>query len=369
VKTVVPASSSNAVYSSGYLLFLRGNTLMAQPFDEKRLATTGDAVPVAEQVTSIYPGMRAVGMFAVSQEGLLAYQTVPMGSQQLTWFDRSGKPVGTLGDAGEIWSVDFSPDRKRVAVTLRGQNDDIWIYDVARGLPTRFTFSPASERNPIWSPDGRIIVYDSNAKGPLDLYYKAADGTGSEKLLYADGAAKAPTSWSPDGKFLLYNTVGNTWDTWALPLGPKGATGAPSKLFPWLAPRLQNGLAKFSPDGNWVAYMSGESGRPEIYVAPFPGPGAKRQISTDGGSFPRWREDGKEIFYVGLNRTLMAAEVSIKSGSVEVGAIRSLGIPVTAPHYRYDVSADGQRFLVAAPVEQKSPLTLVQNWTALLKKK
>jgi Tol biopolymer transport system component len=363
VKTIGPASSSNAVYSSGYVLFLRENTLMARPFDEKRLATTGDAVPVAEQVRSMYPGSSAVGVFAVSQEGLLAYQAGPMASQQLTWFDRSGKPVGTLGDAGELWSVDFSPDRKRVAVTVRGQNDDIWIYDVARGLATRFTFSPAAERNPIWSPDGQSVVYDSDN----NLYRKAADGTGNEELLYADGVLKVPESWSPDGKFLLYGT---REDVWVLPLGPKGASGAPSNLFPLLAPQLRKYLAKFSPDGHWVAYVSNESGRGEIYVAPFPGPGAKRQISNGGGTFPRWRADGKEIFYE-LNGTLMAAEISIKSGSVEVGAIRSLGIPVTWPAYRYDVSTDGQRFLVATTREQNSPapLTLVQNWTALLKKK
>src|SRR5262249_32287255 len=143
-----------------------------------------------------------------------------------------------------------------------------------------------------------------------------------------------------------------------------------SKPFPWWDTPFRKGLAKFSPDGRWVAYSSDESGRPEIYVARFPGPGGKRQISTSGGSFPRWRADGKEIFYV-ANGTLMAGEVSPKNGSVEVGAVRSLHIVVTAPHYKYDVSADGQRFLVATPREQKSstPLTLVQNWTALLKKK
>ena len=363
VKTIGPASSSNAVYSSGYLLFLRENTLMAQPFDEKRLATTGDAVPVAEQVRSIDPGRSAVGVFAVSQEGLLAYQSGPVGSQQLTWFDRSGKPLGTLGDAGEISSVDFSPDRKRVAVTLRGQNYDIWIYEVARGVPARFTTSPAADRSPIWSPDGQSIAYNSDN----NLYRKAADGTESEELLYADGVHKVAESWSPDANFLLYGTAG---DIWVLPLGPKGASGAPSKLYPLLSPPLRKYLPKFSPDGHWVAYGSNESGRGEIYVAPFPGPGVWRQISTGGGSFPRWRSDGNEIFYE-LNGALMAAEVSIKSGSIEVGAIRSLGIPVTAPHYRYDVSANGQRFLVATPREQKAPapLTLVQNWTALLKKK
>jgi dipeptidyl aminopeptidase/acylaminoacyl peptidase len=161
----------NIAYSSGYLLYMRDYTLMAQPFDEKRMAAAGDAVPLAEQVSSVFPGDSRVGIFSVAREGLLAYQAGPtVTGQELTWFDRSGKPVGTLGEPGEIWSVDFSPDRKRVAITVRGPNDDIWIYDVVRGFASRLTTSPAAERNPVWSPDGRSIIYYSDAKGKWDLY-------------------------------------------------------------------------------------------------------------------------------------------------------------------------------------------------------
>jgi Tol biopolymer transport system component len=299
---------------------------------------------------------------------LLAYRTGTTSNQQLTWFDRSGKPLGTLGDAGFFWSVEFSPDRKRVAVCLGRENDDVWIYDVQRGLRTRFTFSPAAERTSVWSPDGRDIIFDSNAKGQFDLYRKAADGTGKEELLFADAANKIPESWSPDGRFLLFFRVDRTTlqDIWVLPITP----GAPSKPYAWLATPFREAHAKFSPDGHWVAYESNESGRFEIYVAPFPGPGSEHRISSGGGNYPRWRADGKEIFYM-ANGTLIAAEVAIHKASVDVGAVRSLGIPVTAPDYRYDVSADGQRFLVAKPREQKSSesLTLVYNWTALLKKK
>jgi Tol biopolymer transport system component len=250
-----------------------------------------------------------------------------------------------------------------------GQNVDLWIYDVARVLPTRFTFSPAIDQDAIWSPDGRSIVYRSNAKGPYDLYRKAADGTGSEDLLYADGAPKVPTSWSPDGRFLLFYRIDpkTQRDIWILPLGN------PTKPYPWLATPFNERYAKFSPDGHWVSYESDESGRYEIYIAPFPGPGGKRQISLGGGTFPRWRADGKEIFYAAPNGKLMAAEVSIKGATIEVGGTQPMGITLLllAGPYGYDVFADGQRFLVAAPVEQKSaaPLTLVQNWTALLKKK
>jgi serine/threonine protein kinase len=367
VKTIGPANS-NALYSSGYLLFVRQNTLMAQRFDEKRLALAGEAQPVADQVREISCGNSSYSIFSVSRDGLLAYQTEAVGNQQLTWFDRSGKPVGTLGDAGSFWSVEFSPERKRVAVTRRDQNLEIWIYDVPRGLPTRFTFGRAGARDPVWSPDGRSIIYISSAKGPFDIYRKAVDGTGNEELLYADGANKIATSWSPGGKFLLYFRVDRATqqDIWVLPITP----GTSSKPFQWLATPFAELYAKFSPDGHWVAYASNESGRPEIYVAPFPGPGGKRRISTGGGAFPRWRADGKEIFYE-LNGTLMAAEVLIKGASIEPGPVHSLGISVSAPFYQYDASADGQRFLVATPREQKSavPLTLVQNWTALLKKK
>ncbi len=369
VKSVGPADS-NAVYSSGYLLYLRENTLMAQSFNENRLATTADAVSLAERVMRSSSDV-SIGVLSVASPGLLAYRT-GSGTHQLTWFNRGGKLAGTLGDPGEIFSVEFSPDRKCAAVTLRSQNDDIWIYDVGRGLPTRFTFGPAEERVPVWSPDGREIVYMSNARGRFDLYRKAADGAGNEELLYADGALKVPTGWSPDGKFLLYTTVHDPQsDVWVLPIGPKGAARPPSKLFPWSPIGLRQ-LAKFSPDGRWVAYMSNESGRFEIYVAPFPGPGSKRQLSNGGGDMPRWRADGKEIFYRAPNGTLMAAGISIKGTSVEVGAVRSLDVRApSGTFYPYDVSADGQRFLVVAPREQKStaPLTLVQNWTVLLKKK
>jgi Tol biopolymer transport system component len=187
-------------------------------------------------------------------------------------------------------------------------------------------------------------------------------------LLYDDDQGKIPTSWSPDGKFLLYQDPGHSW---VLPFEASSGRGAALKPFPWLATSYIASSPRFSPDRNWVTYGSLDSGsNGEVYVAQFPGLGGKRQISTNGGSNPRWRADGQEIFYVGVNRTLMAAEVSIKGPTVEVGAVRSLGIPVLIP-FRYDVSADGQHFLVAVPREQKvpAPLTLVQNWTALLKKK
>ena len=373
VRTLAPANS-NAVYAQGYLLFLRDQALMAQPFDTQRLATTGGAAPIGERVQTVLAG-GSVGVFSVSRDGLLAYQTgAGATTQLLTWFDRSGKRVGTLGDAGEFASVEFSPDRKNVAVTEVGPSADLWIYEVTRGLKTRFTFDPAPENFPAWSPDGKKITFGSAQKGHYDIFRKSADLTGTEELLYADGADKSPTSWSPDGKFLLFTHYGSNTPSniWVLPLTPAVAGAKP---FPFVQTPFGANDGRFSPDGKWVAYSSTEFQRAEIYVAPFSGapsgPGGKRQISTAGGRYPRWRADGKELFYAALDGTLMAAEVASKGGGMEVGAVRSLGIPTfIGRQFMYDVSADGQRFLVAAAPEQKSsaPLTLVYNWTTLLKK-
>jgi Tol biopolymer transport system component len=318
----------------------------------------------------VFADSHAFGLFSVSRNGLLAYQLGEPGGRQLTWFDRSGKLAGTFGDPQDHNWVEFSPDHKTVATARVGQNNDLWLYDVPRGLATRFTFGPAANRDPIWSRDGRSIAFQSNRRGIFDLYRKAADGTGSEELIYADGVPKIPSSWSPDGKLLLFYRIDpkTQRDIWVLPV----TNGTPSKPYPWLATPSNELFAKFSPDGRWVAYESDESGRYEIYVAPFPGPGGKRQISTGGGQFSRWRMDGKEIFYVAPKGTLMAAEISEKGASIEVGEVRSLGIPVVVQQpYQYDVAAGGQRFLVAAPRLQQSPaqLRVIENWTLLLRKK
>jgi Tol biopolymer transport system component len=277
--------------------------------------------------------------------------------------------MGMLGNVANFSSVDLSPDGKSVVVT---RSKNLWIHDIARTLATRFTFG-SHDAFGVWTRDRKHIAYSSEARGPGDLYSKPADGSKGEELLYADGAAKVPTSWSPDGRFLLFFRIDpkTQRDVWVLPLGEHSGPGASSKPVPWLATPFNEFFAKFSPDGRWVAYQSDESGRNEIYVAAFPGPGGKRQLSTGGGSYPRWREDGKEIFYIGPNGTLIAAEISTRLDNIEIGAVHLLPIPAVVNHlYMYDASADGQRFLVAVPrVQQPSGLlTLVQNWTALLKK-
>jgi len=363
-------ANSNALYAQGHLLFMREQTLMAQPFDVKRLETTGDAVPITEQVQ--VGGGGAKGAFSVSEQGILAYRTGDVGSgSQITWFDRSGKQTGVLGDLANYASVHLSPDGKRTAVSIAGRNGDIWIYELARGLRTRLTFDPESQHDVIWSPDGNRLVFNSSRKGRLDLYQKAADGTGSEELLVESDVDKYPNSWSPDGRFLLYSTTFDVpktgTDLWVLPVS------GDRKPFPFLQTEFNESRAKFSPDGGWIAYQSDESGRDEVYVTLFPGPGGKRQISTAGGTFPRWRSDGKEIFYLAPDNKLMAVEVKGQEATLEVGAARVLfdiqpGNPISG--YQYDVTSDGQHFLVNTSVAQKasSPITVVINWAAGLKK-
>jgi eukaryotic-like serine/threonine-protein kinase len=329
--------------------------------------TTGDAAPVGERVQTAVPA-GSVGVFCVSRNGLLVYQTGSGGAGlQLTWFDRTGKPMGTLGEPGNVFSLEFSPDRKSVAVLL-GQDSDLWIYD-AGGLRTRLTFDPGVAREALWAPDGKSLVYGLAQKEHFELYRKPTDLNKTGEVLFEDSAPVYPSGWSRDGKFLLFNRTDPkiAAAVWVLPM-TSDAAGKPS---PFLRTSSGEGQAKFSRDGNWVAYASAESGRREIYVAPFPGPGGKRQISTAGGLHPRWRDDANELFYVDPGGALMAVEIAAKGGSIEVGAVRSLGIPtVTTRGWTYDVTADGQRFLVAARPEQKSsePLTLVSNWTMLLKK-
>ncbi len=369
-KFLLNADASNVVYTQGHLLFLRETTLMAQPFDARRLALTAGAFPIAENIQT-QGNFPPSGVFSASENGVLAYQTgAATANSQLVWFDRTGKQIGVLGDPAVYGDVELSPDGRQASVSIpdeAGRGRNIWLYDVARGLRTRFTFDPADQLTSIWSPDGSRIVLNSGLKGHLDLYQKASSGAGAEEMLLEDSLDKYPTSWSPDGRFILYYTVGATTgtDLFVLPLfGDR-------RPFPFLQTQFNEGFGRFSPDGRWVAYLSNESGRYEIYVAGFPGPGGKWQISTAGGQRPRWRRDGNEIFYLSLGNNLMAAAVNGKGSTFEVGAVKQLfQTRATRLGNRYDVSADGQRVLVITAPEQagSAPIAVVLNWTAGLKK-
>ena len=366
---IVARANSNAVYASGYLLFLRDNILMAQSFDVKRLATTGEAFAVAGQVAD-HP--RVVdGFFTVSDKGTLIFQSGVQATQTLTWLDRTGKHIATEGEPGQISNVSLSPDGNRAMVAVfdrSAHNNDLWIYDLKRNLRSRFTFDPAAENAGVWSPDGSQIVFDSERKGHFDLYRKLSSGAGPEELLAADRTAKYPTSWTPDGKFVVYYSTSEQkrgFDLWVLPLEGE------RKPFPLVKNGFNVQHGQFSPAGGWVAYASDETGRDEIYVAPFPGGGGKRLVSATGGILPRWRGDGKELFYISSDGRLMAAEIAIKGAELEIGAAHPLfGLRLPGVGYQYDVSAGGQRFLAILPTERPAPepLTLLQNWTAGLKK-
>ena len=375
--TVIGEADSQAVYSQGFLLFLRQETLMAQPFDAQRRVATGDAVPLEQQI--LRRSVPAYADFSTSTNGLLAFSAGSAGGNlQLTWVDRGGKQLGPLGEPGIINHFHFSPDRKHVAVALGPSgtlnNAGIWIYDAARGLRTRFTFDPAAESFPVWSPDGHSIIFASTRNQHLNLYRKSSDGAGAEELLYSDNLEKTPTSWSPDDKFLLYHANGagvGRNAVWVLPLTPE-RPGAPLKPFPFAPAPFDEHSAQFSPDGRWIAYVSNESQRNQVYVARFPGAGDKRQISVAGGINPRWRRDGKEIFYVALDRKIMSAAVNVKGDALEVAQVRPLFGPLSVAdfyYYGYDVSADGLRFLILPPPQTSGEgVTVVQNWTAGLKK-
>jgi Tol biopolymer transport system component len=364
-KLLLNSDSSNVVYSQGHLLFVRETTLMAQPFDAGRLELMGEAFPIAEQVQRHAVG-EPLANFSASENGVLVYQTGAAASgTQLTWFDRTGKQIGVLGEPAQYGDVRLSPDEKRVAVTIpSGGTRDIWVYDVARGVKTRFTFDTTEERAPIWSPDSSRIVVNSNRKGIYNLYLKSASGAGTEAVLLEDNVSKTPLNWSEDGQFLLYRTDVAPYDFFVLPLSGE------RKPAPYTQTPFSENNGRFSPDGRWVAYTSNESGeREEIYVAPFPGPGGKWQVSSEGGLYPQWSRDGTEIFYLAADNRLMTAAVNGKGESFEVGAIKSLFqtravIGRSPPH---NVSADGKRFLINIAPEQAAesvPITVVVNWTA-----
>jgi eukaryotic-like serine/threonine-protein kinase len=359
---------SNPVYAAGHLLFVRQKTLLAQKFDAKSLKLTGEAFPVAENVQDD-PGFFSA-VFSVSDQGTLAYQTASgsSGLSELTWVDRSGKKLDVLGEPADYFEPRISPDGRRVAIAIEDPGD-VWIYDLARRVRTRLTFSGSDDFAPTWSPDSTRVAFSSQRTGSGDIYAKTASGTGADELLSTSKIFKVPNSWSPDGRYIAYiafqGAPGSKADLWLLSLADR--TTSPILQSPF--DELQ---AIFSPDGRWLAYASNESGRFEIYVQRFPGPGGKWQISMSGGTQPRWARGGKELFFIAPGGKIMSVEIQT-STIVEAGTPQLLFSATlkNAPGPPYDVSSDGQRILLNRPIEEAAsspPITLVQNWTALLKR-
>ena len=367
-KRRILTAGSNAVYAPpGFVLFLRERTLMAQPFDAGSIQTTADPFPIAEKVDFL---ANLGGFFSVSQNGLLAYLSSSGGNMQLSWFDRGGKPLGTVGAPGNVFSPSISPDASTVAVDRsdsEGGNIDIWLHDLARGATSRFTFGPKQNFGPVWSPDGSRIVFGSNRDGTVRLYLKPTGGAGKEEVLLS--LRGVPSDWSRDGRFVIF-TQSDTkarYDIWVLPLS-SDRPPVPGKPFPFLQTEFNEFGAKLSPDSKWVAYTSNESGQNEVYAQTFPSPGGKSQISTGGGNRPVWRRDGRELFYIAADGKLMAVEV--KTGSkLEASAPKPL-FDAHLVSRSFDISPDGRRFLLANPLEDAghTPMTVVVNWTGEVKR-
>jgi Tol biopolymer transport system component len=376
--TFMSSTKFSAAYARpGYLLFMRDDhALMAQPFDARRLALTGDPALVAERVLG--SEFASYSGFSVSSNGALAFLGQSIANTQLTWFDRKGHPLDTIGapDLYDPETPQLSPDGRRVAVA-RGflSSEDIWLLDAAAGTGSRLTFDPAADETPLWSPDGTRVVFQSNRKdGRSRVYQKAASGAGSDDLLFEEATGSVNLQdWSSDGRFLVYVLRGpkGHQDLWVLPM-----TGA-REPFPLLQTDFNQSQAQVSPNGRWIAYTSDETGHSEVYVQSFPGAGSKRQVSSAGGVQPRWRRDGQELFYLAPDAELMAVPVNGEA-DIEIGRANALfrtQLPTWAaggpPEWRtsYDVAADGQKFLLSNPPEQPGPpITVILNWPSVLKK-
>ncbi|HXJ17249.1 MAG TPA: hypothetical protein VNM68_08640, partial [Candidatus Polarisedimenticolia bacterium] len=308
------------------------------------------------------------GQFSLSATGSLAY--IPGGAQasqnRLVWVNRNGAEQPLAAPARDYYQPRLSPDGRRVAVDI---GDQIWLYDVARDTLTRFTFEGALNQYPTWTPDGRRIAFMSNREGSFNLFWQLADGGGGLERLLTAKTNNVPFSWSSNGQLLSFVDTSSSAapGIWVLRMSDR-------KAQPFLQTPAFEDAPQFSPDGRWLAYASNESGRREVYVRPYPGPGGKWQISTEGGNEPLWNRNGRELFYRTGDK-MMAVEISTEP-SFTAGKPRQL----FEGHYQltglgranYDVSPDGQRFLMLKPVEQEqappTQIDVVLNWTEELKR-
>jgi serine/threonine protein kinase/Tol biopolymer transport system component len=370
--TLLEVDSSSA-FASGHLLFNRAGTLMAQGFDATSRRFTGDAFPVVEHIGS--EGSRYASFSASDTGVLVTARGLTRPVTRLTWVDRAGRPLGTIGEPATYQSLALSSDERRVAVafaTGTPENLDIWILDVASGAPTRLTFDPGLDNAPLWSPDGSRIVFQASGEGFPALRQKRIDGTSDEPLLAASGGATFATDWSADGRYVTYARRGPgtaaSLDLWVLPLfGDR-------KPFPVIQTPSEDTNGAISPDGRWFAYQSYEGGHYQVYVRAFPGIGGTFQVSKDGGSWPVWRRDGKELFFLSPESKMMAAAIDTSSQfqfgtPTPLFAIAVPGMTGTGGRH-YDTTKDGRRFLVNVVQRQPEtiPLTVLINWLAAVRK-
>jgi serine/threonine protein kinase len=390
---LIQGGTSPRYAPSGHLVYVQAGTLMAVPFDPQRLTATGTAVPVLEGVLQSTSG---AAQYSISGTGSLAY--IAGGAQviqsRLVWVSRTGaeQPLAVPGHT--YVNPRLSPDGRLVSVDIREQGGQIWVYDLARGTLTRLTFEGNINQTPAWTPDGKRVAFQSNKEGPINLFWLLADGSGGLERLATSEYLQAPNSWSPDGQLLAFTEFNPTtgWDIWVLRMGdtsqgsvqvpsagsgqaPSASSGQVRKAQPFLRTPFTEGAPRFSPDGRWLAYVSNESGRNEIYVQAYPGPSGKWQISTDGAAEPVWNRNGRELFYRSGGK-MMAVDIATQP-SFAAGKPRMLFegpyVPTLATIPNYDVSLDGQRFLMLKPSEQAqaaaTQINVVLNWFEELKQK
>jgi len=368
-RNLIQGATQPRYATSGYLLYVHGRSLMAVPFDPQRTTVTGEAVPLVDGILQ-FPSSGAA-QYSVSSTGTLVYVSGGAQSAQrtLVWVARDGTEKALAAPPHAYRGPRISPDGRRVAVSIEDQETQIWLYDLARESLTRMTFDGNSNINAIWTPDGKKLTFASNKEGPVNIFWERADGSGGLERLTNGEYLHSPMSWSSDGQLLAYSEINATtgYDIWVM-----RASDHSSQLF--LRTPFNEGAPRFSPDGKWLAYVSNESGRYEIYLRPFPGPGGKWQISTEGGTEPVWNRNGRELFY--RNGDKMIAVDIVAQPNFVAGKPRLLfeGKHELSPgtFAYYDVSPDGQHFLMlkASEAGEAAPtqINIVLNWFEELKR-
>jgi Tol biopolymer transport system component len=361
-------SLSNAVYASGFLLFARGSQLMAQPFDPSSGKLSGDPQIVATGVANDSSTWHMDA--SASDAGLLVMGSGGTPDWQLVWVDRAGKRVGTAAEKlSNLQFARLSPQGDRIALQIDTGANDIWVFDVARGIRTRLTFGPVTNSFPVWSPDGKWIAYSSIRNGKNQLYRKPSDGSGAEELLHEDDHFIFPNDWSHDGKYLVYSSgpfFGSGEEIWALPLDGDRQPFV-------VVPRRANAFAaggRLSPNGRWLAYSSSESGQSEVYVVPFRGGQGKWQVSQSGGNGPLWSADGRGLYYANLSYTVFELPVKeLNDNTLQFGTAQPLVSNTSSQLFFFDVVPDDSKILLNVIDQQvDQSITVVTNWTEGLKK-
>jgi Tol biopolymer transport system component len=367
-RPIVGASSNPAYADPGYLIYMKENALVAARFDPKTFALSGEPHTLADGIR--YFPQIDLGLFSAAGDGTLVLQTGRgVANSQLTWFDRGGRALGTTGLPGQFANPGLSPDGRRVAADRTaedGRHVNIWIQDLANNTMARLTFNPWLEQTPVWSPDGRQVAFSSNQNLNFSLHMRNADGSGNEhQVADLNVAQEGFWDWSRDGKTLLIRKGTGLWTM----------SASDHQVRPWMQERWTIRNAQFSPDGRWVAYSSNETGAFEVYVSPFPSANGKRQVSSRGGEEPRWRHDGRELYYLSGQGELMAVDIAtepaLEARTPLVLFQTHIRQPVSAMDvFSYDVSADGRRFLVNTKVDEPgaAPVSIILNWTAALQK-